>query len=242
MTAPSDTENTSQPGDDVALAAAAKMMIPPPPGTEAKLQDVDPRRLRGNFQRGIAALAVEGNFDDQTMSEAARLVSVAAILGYEPARAAITRDYPRSSFVRSAVSSLEAVRYSLDPLFLTGPQNGGNLAFVALLASYFSGRHELEAYTADLLAALRDDRRLQTKEKLATLFVQLSRVRGACTALARAVVKARIVTSAECSSELQLQIENFIRTSEPLGREAESRREALRLLDSPKDIKRPAAR
>jgi hypothetical protein len=103
---------------------------------------------------------------------------------------------------------------------------------LVLLASYFSGRHELLAYATDLLATLTDDRRLQTADSLKSMLGLLARVPGACTALSQAVVKARTVTGPECSPGLQLQLENFIRLTAPPGLEARSRRQALQLLES----------
>ena len=166
---------------DPDLAAARKMMIAAPPGTDPQLQSADPRRLRASFQRGMAALEQK---DDDIASKGARLVNIAAILGYEPARKVIARDYPRSKVIRSAVSSSEAVRYSLDPLLFQEPPSESNQAFLVLLASYFSGRYELEAYANDLLAAVVEDRRLQSENALKTLRAQLARVPGACTAIA----------------------------------------------------------
>jgi len=157
---------------------------------------------------------------------------MAAALGYEPARVTIAQEYPRSSIIRSAVSSAEAVRYSLDPLFVSGSQGESNRFFLVLLASYFSGRHELPAYATDLLATLTDDRRLQTEDNLKSLLGLLARVPGACTALSHAVVKARTVTGPECWPGLQLQLENFVRLAAPVGLEARSRRQALQLLES----------
>ena len=102
-----------------------------------------------------------------------------------------------------------------------------------LLASYFSGRHELDAYANDVLAAVVEDRRLQSENALQALRAQLARVPAACTAIAHAVASARMTAGPECSSQLQQQIELFIRTTEPTGHEAEMRRQALRLLDNP---------
>jgi hypothetical protein len=209
---------------------AEKLMVPAPPQTDLTLQGVDPRRLRASFQRGMAAM--RSNDSDATTKEGAELVSLAAALGYEPARVTIVQEYPRSPIIRSAVSSAEAVRYSLDPLFVPGPQSEGNRIFLALLASYFSGRHELPAYATDLLATLSDDQRLQTEESLKSLLGLLARVPGACTGLAHAIVKSRTVTGPECSSGLQLQLENFFRLTAPVGLEARSRRQALQLLES----------
>ena len=209
---------------------AEKLMVSAPPDTDLALQGIDPRRLRASFQRGMAAM--QSNDSDATNKEGAELVSMAAVLGYEPASVTIVQEYPRSSVIHSAVSSAEAVRYSLDPLFILGPQSQSNQIFLGLLASYFSGRHELPPYANDLLATLSDDRRLQTADSLKSLLGLLARVPGACTALSQAVVKARTVTGPECSPGLQLQLENFIRLTAPVGLETRSRRQALQLLES----------
>jgi hypothetical protein len=50
-----------------------------------------------------------------------------------------------------------------------GQQSESNRIFLVLLASYFSGRHELPAYATDLLASLSDDQRLQTEERIKSL-------------------------------------------------------------------------
>jgi hypothetical protein len=180
----------------------------PPAETKITFPGDDAGGLRKTFLRG--ADAMEPKFDDDTRRGGARLVNAAARLGYEPARALITQRYPSSSILRSAVSSKEAVRYSLDPLFIPGPQSQSNRFFLVLLASYFSGRHELDTYVADLLEALSADRRLQTKDSLKSLLDLLARVHGACIAIAHAVVKARMVAGQECSTELELQIESFV--------------------------------
>jgi hypothetical protein len=225
----SDAQISNPANVDTDLKMAAKLMVPAPPQTEPALQGVDPRRLRASFQRGIAAM--QSGYSDSAINEGAGLVSMAAVLGYEPARATITREYPRSFVIRSAASSAEAVRYSLDPLLILGPQSESGRTFLVLLASYFSGRHELPVYATDLLATLSDDRRLQTEDRLKSLLELLARVPGACTGLSQAVVKARIVTGPECSPSLQLQIENFIRVTTPVGLEARSRRQAMQLLE-----------
>jgi hypothetical protein len=225
---PAGAENSNSAAFALDSAAAAKLMIPPPPQTAPSLQNVDPRQLASIFKHGKAAM--ESDYDDETKSTGARQANIAAILGYEPARVVLARGYPQSQIVRATVSSSEAVRYSLDPLIISGPQSEANQSFVALLAAYFSGRHEFEAYANDLLAALSDDRRLQTADRLQALLNQLSRVSGACIALSRVVIKAQTVSSAECSSALQLQIQKYLSDTAPAGLEAESRRQALLML------------
>jgi hypothetical protein len=118
------------------LRMAEKLIVPAPPQTDLALQGIDPRLLRASFQRGMAAM--HSNYGDATTKEGAGLVSVAAGLGYERARVTIALEYPRSSVIRSAVSSAEAVRYSLDPLFVLGPQSESNRIFLVLLASPIS--------------------------------------------------------------------------------------------------------
>ncbi len=211
--------------------SSTAVLISQPSATELTVEAIDHRRLTETFRHGIAMMTTES--DDNTRREGARLVNATAVFGYEPARALIARDYPTTPIIRSAVSAGEAVRYSLDPLLTPGRQSQSQTAFLVILASYFSGRHTLDTYATALLAALSDNRRLQTEDLLKSLLEQLARVRGACTAIARAAVKARIVTGPECSPALQLQIENFLRAATPSGREAESRALALQLLDNP---------
>jgi hypothetical protein len=218
-----------RPNDAADMMAAAKLTIPAPPGTESNLQEVDPRTLRAMFERGRAMM--QSNLDEVTTTAGARLINVAAALGYEPARALITREYPRDPSMRSTVQSVEAIRYSLDPLFISGEQGEARRPFLVLLASYFSGRRSLEAYASDLMLVLRDDGRLQTEDRVESLLGLLAHVRGACRALTLVVVKARTVTGPECFSGLKLQIENYLRVNKELGLERESRRQALRLLD-----------
>jgi hypothetical protein len=227
-----------QPSNNSDYDAAAKLMIPPPPQTELALQRVDPRRLRANFQRGMTA--IQSDAEDQKVS-GAHLVSVAAILGYGPARLLIAHRYPSSSTIRSAVASAEAVRYSLDSLMVSGVASEGNRNFLVLLAAYFSGHQALADYANNLLAVLLDDNRLQTGERLQLLLGLLARVRGSCTAVAMIVGKPRTATGSECSPALQAQIENYLHVTTPPGFEAESRRHSVKMLDNSADAERPVA-
>jgi hypothetical protein len=233
--APPAHENV--PRVDGALVETSGMMIPPPPDTLSALQSVDPRQLRAVFQRGTAAMQkyIDGEIadgsDNKPKIEGARLVNVAASLGFEPARAMIARDYPRSHIIRLAVPGNEAVRYSLDPLFSSGTPSDGNRA-LTLLAAYYSGHHELETFAISIMEALRDDRRLRTDDRIKFLLTQLAGVRGACGAIVRAISPARILTGAECPPTLQQQMHLFLEVAAPAGREAESRRQALSMLQS----------
>ena len=213
---------------DPALVASTRLMIPPPPGTEMALQGVDPRRLRASFERGTNLMG--SATDNEQKISGVRLVNTAAILGYEPARGWIARGFPGSHLIQSAVTAAEAVRYSLDPLLLPEPIAASGRTFMVLLASYFSGRHELENYATYLLEALGDDSRLASEDHLKVIISELARVPAACIAVSLTVVKDRVLSGPECSQGLRLQIANFIRVTTPAGREAESRRQALSML------------
>ena len=181
----------------------------------------------------------EGSNNEQSIKGAA-LVNIAAILGYEPARALIARDYPRSHIIRSAVSANETVRYSLDPLFISGVPSQGNRA-LTLLAAYYSGRHELEDFAVSIMEALRDDRRLQTEDRIKFLLTQLAGVRGACMTIIRAITPARVLTGGECSPALAQQMELYVHVAAPAGREAELRRQALSMLQNEQGVAHSAA-
>ena len=185
----------------------------------AVMENVDPRRLRANFERGRKLL--ESAADDEGKVNGARLVNSAAILGYEPARILIAREYPRSQLIQTAVTGSEAVRYSLDPLIVSSPIAQSGRIFLVLLASYFAGRNDLASYANYLLEALGDDHRLTDEDHLKELLAELAHVPGACLAVGHAVVKARIVSGPACSSGLQLQLANYFQTTAPAGREAE---------------------
>jgi hypothetical protein len=227
-----------QPSNNPDYVAAAKLMVPPPPQTELALQGVDPRRLRAIFQRGMTAMQTDA--EDQQVS-GAHLVSVAAILGYGPARLLIAHRYPSSSIIRSAVASAEAVRYSLDSLMISDVSSEANRNFLVLLAAYFSGHQMLADYANNLLAVLLDDKRLQTAERLQLLLRLLARVRGSCSAIAMIVGKPQSATGSECSPGLQAQIENYLHVTAAPGFEAESRRSAIKMLDISADAEHPVA-
>ncbi len=217
---------------DPDFVAASRMMISPPPDTDNALRDIDPRRLRRSFARAKAMLTATS--DEQNIA-GAHLVNVAAVLGYEPARALIARDYPTSHIIRTAVAAPEAVRFSLDPILRGHSDNDS--AFMALLAAYFAGRDQLAAYATYLLDAFADDRRLQSADSIKSLLTELARVPAVCIAIAHTLVHARTVTGPPCSSGLQLQMQNYLNKTQPPGLEPQSRRLALALLQNEKLIR-----
>jgi hypothetical protein len=131
----------------------------------------------------------------------------------------------------------DAVRYSLDSLFVSDAADAsGHL--VTSLATYFSTRHELKEFAIHFIEAVRDDRRLQTDNRIRSWLAVLARIRGACAAVAN-VISAKRVPGPECPLALQGQIQHFVRDVTPAGRDSQSRRQALFILKS-QDVNRSA--
>jgi hypothetical protein len=227
-------------------------MVAPPFGTPLDMQ-ADPRRLRALMEAGEAAYT--NATDDAKQVEGARRIQIAATLGYAPARRLIVRDYVRARPLRSAVPAPDAVRYSLDAFTAVAiapprklapgvqrPPPGARreeyqlpapeliAAFVAL-ARYFAGRQEQAAYATHLVEAIRDDARLQIDRRIAPLFDALANVEGACAAVARNVAGQREAPVSGCGPEMRQRVIARARSARAVGREFESRRQALWLLD-----------
>jgi hypothetical protein len=221
-------ETTSMPEasrlDSELPKASADMVVPY--GTPLALQ-VDPRRLRALMDQGEAAY--RSGAGEVAQAEGARLIQISAALGYGPARRLTVRDYPRVRLMRMVTPSPDVVRYALDA-FTGGVAASAELerAFGALVI-YFADRKELAALATHLIEAIRDDTRLQFDGRLALLFDALSQVDGACPAIARAVAAARSV--AECRPELMQQVITRARAAGVHGREIDSRRNAMWLME-----------
>ena len=162
----SKKEVSSAPSATAPVAAPSLTGLP---SSESELppQRVKLRQLQASFERGVALM--QDPSSDKSTSEGAHLVNSAAALGFEPARMMIARDYPRSQIIRSVASSTEAVRYSLDPLFVSGRNTESGRKVLILLAAYFSGRHSIKVYAGDLLSALNENRHTVTDDTVKIL-------------------------------------------------------------------------
>jgi hypothetical protein len=193
--------------------------------------------------------------EEEKQIEGARRIQIAASLGYGPARRMIVREFARGRLLRSVVPAPDAVRYSLDGFTSTAPMSPPKLApgvqrpplgaqreqyqppspeavqaFVAL-AKYFAGRQEQAAYATYLVEAIRDDARLQIERRLAPAFEALASVEGMCAAIARSVAAGREAPAADCGPALRQRAIARARTARAVGREYESRRQALWMLE-----------
>jgi hypothetical protein len=234
------------PRADPALAESAAQMVPPPFGTPLALQ-ADPRRLRELMAAGEAAFAASADQDRQIGG--AKRIQIAAALGFGPARRMIVQDYARARLLRAAVPAPDAVRYSLDGFTIVAPPPATRrpakgvqrvqdvpvapeaVQEFVTLAKYFASRQEHAAYATHLVEAIRDDARLQIDRRLAPLFDALAAVEGACAAVARNVAGARETPAADCGPALRQRVIARARSARAVGREFESRRQALWLLE-----------
>jgi hypothetical protein len=228
------SHRTVSPQPAVTEAGPADALIEPVPPTVVKSPPpaIEPARLQGIYRRG--AEAIERAVSPEQQAAGARLISVAAALGYPPARAFITREYPRSPAMRAVVPAADAVRYSLDAI--AGSADAGASTFMVLVTAYFAGQGELAVYSKYLLDALDDDRHLQSDASINSLLYELSRVAGACVAVSRAVAHVRIIAGSGCSALLKPQLKYYFSHHAPSGAAAESRRQAFKMLAAEADI------
>jgi hypothetical protein len=211
---------------DPALAAAAAMMIAPPYGTPLALQ-IDPRRLRSIMERGESQYRSAAVESEQL--DGARLIQIAAALGFGPARRLAVQDYPRSRLMRSAVSAPDFVRYGLDD-FVTDAAKEPEQA-LANIAGYFVRRNELQTFSTHLIEAIRDDARLHAEKRLGPLLASLMKIDGACAPLARAIAAGRTGDGAGCPPDLMRSVLAHVRKFGAVEYDANARRRALWALD-----------
>lgn len=232
---------------DPELAKAAANMVAPPFGTPLSLM-ADPRTLRTTMNRGVAAYESAAN--EHAQIDAARLIHIAAALGYGPARDLILENLTRGRAMRSAVPAPDAIRYAMD-VFSGGARRlkDPEQAFIPL-ARYYAQRGELGAFATHVVETIRDDPRLRKSQALDRLFEALLLVPGSCQSIARAMSMPRADDYAQCPAGLKQRLQTHVRTAGPVGRDENSRRQALWLitkLDNASDVEhvgsiRPEAR
>jgi len=201
----------------------------PPPGRPRPVVEGDMAVLRKLLDRGVVAYASATN--DAERAKGASLIQAAALAGYPLARSLLARNYPQSAAVRAAVPADDAIRYALD--FLKDPaaatDDSENL-FLAL-EQHFGREGELDAFAAQILGGLRGNTRPQLSHRIDRLLDLLSKVAGACAAVARQVPGAENLTDAECPDALGGKLRTFIETSTPADIEGAARRRGMLLLN-----------
>jgi hypothetical protein len=185
---------------------------------------LDPRKLMNLMNAGVAKYASEP--DETNKAKGARLIQIAALVGYETARNLIVTNYPRAASIRTAVPASDVVLYAVDILM---KQAEANMQFVAL-ANYFSGRGEAPRFAKIVLDVARDNVSLREPEKFDRLFKSLSRVPGACSSLKRVILKDPAIDENDCSETLQAGFFSYVKQNEPTDLERDARARGVELL------------
>jgi hypothetical protein len=185
---------------------------------------IDPRKLMNLMNAGVERYVSEP--DEANKAKGARLIQIAALVGYETARNLIVTNYPRAASIRTAVPASDVVLYAVDLLMR---QADANMQFVAL-ANYFSGRGEAPRFAEIVVDVARDSVPLREPEKFDRLFKSLSRVPGACSSLKRVILRDPAIDESECSEALQASFFGYVKQNEPTGLERDARARGVELL------------
>jgi hypothetical protein len=185
---------------------------------------IDPRRLINLMNAGVAKYASEP--DDANKAKAARLIQIAALVGYEPARNLIVTNYPRAAAMRSAVSASDVILYAVDLLMR---QADARTQFVAL-ANYFTNLGEAPRFAKFIADVARDSAPLREPENFDRLFKSLSRVPGACSSLKRVILRDPAIDENECSETLQASLSGYLKENGPTGLERDARIRGVELM------------
>jgi hypothetical protein len=204
------------------IATAAPELLFPEPGTRAPAA-VDPRKLREMMDRGVVAYASASTREGQ--ARGAKLIQLAAQLGYGPARDLIARNYPRSEAMQSVVPAADAVRYTLPLVTDEARESDDSKAIFAALVEHAAASGTMRALARQLVDALRADRRPRLSHRLDVILALLARTRGACSAVAQVIATTNDGSEGECSPALSQGLLSYIQsTGGPVGGGPEARR------------------
>jgi hypothetical protein len=185
---------------------------------------LDPRKLMNLMNAGVARYASEP--DETNKAKGARLIQIAALVGYETARNLIVTNYPRAASIRTAVPVSDVVLYAVDILMR---EADANVQFVAL-ANYLSGRGEAPRFAKIVVDVARDSVPLREPENFDRFFKSLSRVPGVCSSLKRVILGDPAIDENECSTTLQASFFSYIKQNGPTGLERDARVRGVELL------------
>jgi hypothetical protein len=185
---------------------------------------IDPRKLMNLMNAGVVKYASEP--DDANKAKGARLIQIAALVGYETARNLIVTNYPRAAAIRSEVPASDVILYAVDLLMR---QADAGTQFVAL-ANYFTDRGEAPRFAKFVADVARDSAPLREPENFDKLFKSLSRVPGACSSLKRVISGDPTIDENECSEALQASLFGYLKENGPTGLERDARVRGVELM------------
>src|SRR5260370_21494385 len=127
----------------------------PVPETPDPAVQIDVRRVLKLMNAGVTKYASDQ--DEANKVKGARLIQIAALLGYQTARNLLVFNYPRAASVRAAVTAPDVILYAMDLFLAKRPE--AVTEFVTL-ANYFSTRGEIIKFAKVVVDVLRHDARL----------------------------------------------------------------------------------
>jgi hypothetical protein len=209
--------------------ASFRQLTALPPGTMREAPRIDPRRIRAIVDRGVVAYASAKTDEDR--ARGARLIQIAALVGYPPARNLLVHNYPQSEAVRSVVPAKDVIRYALGPVMDVAATSEDSKQIFLALGQHFALQGQLDLFASYILDLLRGDSRPQLIYRVDTLLDLLARVPGACGALARRLVPGEgKAVDQECLFSENLR--KYIETTRPsAAQEEESKRRGLLMLN-----------
>jgi hypothetical protein len=173
---------------------------------------------------GVAEYASEP--DEANKTKGARMIQIAALVGYETARNLIVTNYPRAASIRAAVPASDVILYAVD--LLTRQADAGRQ--FAALANYFSDRGQAPRFVELVVDVARDIAPLREPEQIDRLFKSLSRVPGACSSLKRVILRDPAIDENDCSGTLQASFLGYVRQNGPTGLERDARIRGVELM------------
>jgi hypothetical protein len=185
---------------------------------------IDPRKLMNLMNAGVTKYTSEP--DEANKVKGARLIQIAALVGYETARNLIVTNYPRAASIRTAVPASDVILYAVDLLMR---QADAGTQFAAL-ANYFSARGDAPRFAQIVVDVAHDSAPLRDPEKFDRLFKSLSPVPGICSSLKRVILKDPAIDENECSETLQAGFFGYVKQNGPTGLERDARVRGVELL------------
>jgi TPR repeat protein len=211
------------PMTDMATADAKQDNVPKAKKDELIDPDMLTRVRDRAFKDGMAAKT-----DRQKLTAISALNALAQYGDMAP-RWALVRNYHQAQVVRKVVSPAEITRYGLDVL-VTRPEGADKAEFEFIFdVSQIYQDRQIRAFGSAVLAAIRDDTRLQDPLKLGGIMQQFVFAPGACDAVLDAAKKARIKDLGEdgCDETSMSALIAFAKARGPAGADAAARKAAV---------------
>jgi TPR repeat protein len=191
-------------------------------GKELVAPDVLARVRDRAFKDGFAAKT------DRQKLTAISALNVLAQYGDMQPRWALVRNYHQARVVRKIVSPAEITRYALD-VMVTQPEGVEKAEFEFIFnTTQIEQDGQIGAFGSAVLAAIRDDKRLQDPLTLGSMLKQFIFAPGACDAVLASAKKARIGDLGEdgCDDTTMAALIAFGKARGPAGIDAAARKDA----------------